>query len=485
MKLKELTYKNSDLIISGSVDQEISGLAIDSRKVKDGFLFAAIKGYLADGHEFISGAIAAGANTILCSELPLNQEKNITYILVNDVISALGDLCSQFYSHPDKNLKIISVTGTNGKTSIATWLYDLGVSLGYPCGLISTIRVMIMDDSYTSSHTTPDIISLYNYLDAMVEAGCEFVFMEVSSHALDQKRMAGLNFTGAVFTNLSRDHLDYHQNFASYIRAKKKLFDGLEKSSFALVNADDKNSSVMLQNTLARPLKYSTSTVSDYQGKLIEQINQGMLLQINGKELWVPFIGRFNASNLTAVYGVSIELGWIKEEVLVGISKMHQVQGRFEKVDLGDNISGIVDYAHTPDALDNVLETIREMCMPDQKIITVIGAGGDRDKGKRPEMAAIACGKSDIVVLTSDNPRSEDPDLIIEDMKAGVPADMESQVFSLTNRHEAIKLAFALSRPGDFLLVAGKGHEDYQEIKGKRQHFDDREELLKIISAKK
>ncbi len=485
MKLKDLTYGISDIYISGFEDREVSGLAIDSRDVKEGYLFAALKGSRIDGHKFIAGAIEAGAKVVLCSELPLNQEEYITYLLVNDVSSALGDICSQFYNHPDKDLKIISITGTNGKTSIATWLYELGESLGYPCGLISTIRVMIRDKSFKATHTTPDIISLYNYLSNMVEAGCEFVFMEVSSHALDQKRTAGLSFKGAVFTNLSRDHLDYHQNFSSYIKAKKKLFDGLHKDSFALVNADDKNANVMLQNTVARPLKYSTATVSDYQGKLIEQINQGMLLQINGNELWVPFIGRFNASNLTAVYGVSIELGWEKDEVLPGISKMHQVQGRFEKVDLGDNINGIVDYAHTPDALENVLETIREMCMPDQRIITVIGAGGDRDKGKRPEMAAIACGKSDIVILTSDNPRSEDPDLIIDDMKTGVPVSMESQVFSLANRHEAIKLAYALSKAGDFLLVAGKGHENYQEIKGKRQHFDDREELMKIKSAKK
>ncbi len=483
MKLSELTYGIRNMVILGSIDPDISGLAIDSRKVKKGFLFVALRGTVSDGHKFISGAISSGAQAILCAELPEYQDKNIAYLLCDDSSLVLGEICKNFYDDPSSNLNIIAITGTNGKTSIATWLYELCRTLGYPSGLISTIRVVIKDKSYPATHTTPDIISLYEHLNTMVDAGCEYVFMEVSSHALDQGRTAGLEFSGAVFTNISRDHLDYHKDFKSYILAKKKLFDVLHKGSFALVNADDRNSGIMLQNSVARHIKYSTTTISDYQGKLIEQINQGMMLQINGQELWVPFIGRFNASNLTAVYGVAVELGWNREEVLTGISAMKQVDGRFEKVDLGDNITGIVDYAHTPDALKNVLQTIKEMCTPHQRVITVVGAGGDRDRGKRPEMAGVACAYSEIVVLTSDNPRSEDPDEIIEEMKKGIPDEMESQVFSLTNRHEAIKLAFALSKPGDFVLIAGKGHETYQEIKGIKHHFDDKEELLSIKST--
>ena len=484
MKLRELTYGISNLAFSGSADPEIVGLAIDSRKVEDGFLFAALKGTVVDGQKFIPGAISSGAKAILCSELPENHDPGIAYLICEDVNTVLGEICDCFFNEPSKNLNIIAITGTNGKTSIASWLNELGGALGYTCGLISTIRVMVREKSYSATHTTPDIISLYEHLNNMVEAGCEYVFMEVSSHALDQQRTAGLKFIGAVFTNISRDHLDYHKDFKSYILAKKKLFDVLHKGSFALVNADDRNSGIMLQNSVARHIKYSTTTISDYQGRLIEQINQGMMLQINGQELWVPFIGRFNASNLTAVYGVAVELGWNREEVLTGISAMNQVDGRFEKVDLGDNITGLVDYAHTPDALRNVLQTIKDMCTPHQRVITVVGAGGDRDRGKRPEMAGLACKYSEIVVLTSDNPRSEDPEEIIEEMKKGIPAEMESQVFSLTNRHEAIKLAFALSKPGDFVLIAGKGHENYQEIKGIKHHFDDKEELLIIKSAK-
>jgi UDP-N-acetylmuramoyl-L-alanyl-D-glutamate--2,6-diaminopimelate ligase len=343
--------------------------------------------------------------------------------------------------------------------------------------------VKIRDKSFPATHTTPDIVSLYNHLDSMVKAGCQYVFMEVSSHALDQKRVAGLKFSGAVFTNISRDHLDYHEDFASYIKAKKRLFDELTEDAFAIVNEDDRNAGIMLQNCRAIKKGYSTRTISDFHGKLVEQINQGMMLQMNGTELWVPFIGRFNVSNITGVYGVAISLGWNNEEILTAISSLKPVEGRFEKVDLGDGITGIVDYAHTPDALENVLESIREMCAPGQRVLTVIGAGGDRDRGKRPAMAAAACALSEIVILTSDNPRSEDPGDIIQDMKEGVPVEMEPQVFSIINRHEAIKLAYALAREGDFVLVAGKGHETYQEIKGERKHFDDKEELLKIKSS--
>ena len=479
MKLKKLTFGLKHNVINGTFNPDITGLAIDSRKVQDGFLFAAIKGTNTNGHNFISDAINDGAVAILCSDIPDHTVDSVCYLVVSDVSSGLGEICSCFYNHPDQDLHIVGITGTNGKTSIATWLYHLGGQLGYPCALVSTINIMVKDKSYPTIHTTPDIISLYNYLSLMVEAGCQYVFMEVSSHALDQKRVAGLKFTGAVFTNLSRDHLDYHKDFPAYIRAKKMLFDELNEKAFALVNTDDKNAEVMLQNSNARALRYSTRTLSDYQGKLIEQISQGMLLQFNGNELWVPFIGRFNASNLTAVYGVAIELEWKSEEVLQAISAMKQVAGRFERFDLGNKISGIVDYAHTPDALGNVLEAIRDICT-EGRIITVIGAGGNRDKGKRPKMALAACRNSDIVILTSDNPRSEDPETIIEEMKVGVPAEMEPHVFSLTNRKEAIKLAYAMAQSGDFVLVAGKGHESYQEIKGKRYHFDDREELIKI-----
>ncbi len=485
MKLRELIKDIKDMAFTGTSNPEIIGLSLDSRKVSKDFLFAAIPGTLMDGHNYISEAIREGASAILCEVFPDQCSESVAYMVVPDTGEALGKICSRFYDQPDQDLQIIGITGTNGKTSIATWLFDLGGKLGYPCGLISTIRVMIRGNSYPASHTTPDVISLYNYLHLMVKAGCQYVFMEVSSHALHQNRVAGLRFTGAVFTNLTRDHLDYHHDFPAYLSAKKTLFDNLDRNAFALVNHDDKNAEVMLQNSSARPVRFSTWSITDYHGKLIEQISQAMLIQINGKELWVPFIGRFNASNLTAVYGVSRELGWKDEEILTGMSSMQQVEGRFERFDLGEQITGIVDYAHTPDALENVLETIRDMCSTGQRIITVIGAGGNRDKGKRPKMAYVACQKSDIVILTSDNPRSESPDKIIEDMKDGIPSEMESRVFSITNRREAIKLGFAMSNSGDFLLVAGKGHENYQEINGERHHFDDREELLRMKSTKK
>ena len=487
MKLKELIYGISDLAIIGAGNPAITGLALDSRKVDSGFLFAAIPGTKVDGHNFIAGAIQAGALAILCNKLPDRTSESVSYLVVPDVSEALGEICSCFYNHPDKDLDIIGITGTNGKTSIATWLYDLGGKLGFPCGLISTIRVMIRENIYPASHTTPDIISLYHYLHLMVVNGCQYVFMEVSSHALDQKRTAGLSFTGAVFTNISRDHLDYHENLSAYIRTKKLLFDTLDNKAFALVNMDDRNAEVMIQNCKARDIRFSARTITDYHVKIIEQISLAMLLQINGEDIWVPFIGKFNASNLVAVYGVARELAWEIEEVLTGMSSLSQVDGRFERFDLGDNVTGIVDYAHTPDALENVLETIRDMCSPGQKIITVIGAGGDRDSGKRPKMSATACRISDIVILTSDNPRSESPQKIIEDMKAGIPSDMESQVFSISDRREAIKLALAMSGSGDFILIAGKGHENYQEIKGERYHFDDREELMKMkdLTSKK
>jgi len=480
MKLRELIKDINQLKLFGSQNPEILGLSLDSRQVGEGFLFAAIPGTNTDGHRFIPSAIKSGASAILCSKLPDKQDSVVPYLLVEDVSKALGEVCSRFYGNPEKDLNVVGVTGTNGKTSIVSWLFELGGKLGYPCGLISTIRIMVRDESYPASHTTPDVISLYSYLQHMVRAGCQYVFIEVSSHALDQKRVEGLKFTGAVFTNLTRDHLDYHPDFQAYLNAKKSLFDKLDKGAFALVNHDDKHSDIMMQNSEARSTKYSIRTIVDYYAKLIEQISQAMLIQLNGKELWVPFIGKFNVSNLTAVYGVSRELGWNEEEVLTGISGLGQVDGRFERIDLGDQVTGIVDYAHTPAALENVLEAIREMCKSEQRIITVIGAGGDRDKGKRPKMAQAACKSSDIVILTSDNPRSEGPERIIEDMKEGIPVEMESQVFSLTNRREAIRLAVALSQEGDYVLVAGKGHENYQEINGVRHHFDDREELIGI-----
>ena len=480
MKLEELIQNLQGMTLSGTANPEIAGLALDSRKVKDGFLFAAIPGTLADGHDYIGKAIQAGARAILCQRMPEKIDNSISYLQVDNVRDALGSICAKYYNHPDKDLIIIGITGTNGKTSIATWLYELGTKLGYPCGLISTIKIKIKDKEYSASHTTPDAISLYQNLYKMVHTGCQYVFMEVSSHALDQKRVAGISFSGAVFTNLSRDHLDYHVDYPSYLHAKKMLFDQLDKKSFALINREDRNAEVMIQNTEAKVSGFSTRSLADYQGKLMEQIGQAMLLEINGKELWLPFIGRFNASNLTAVFGVAMELNWDEDEVLAAMSAMDQVEGRFERIDLGNNVTGIVDYAHTPDALENVLGTIKDMCVKGQRIITVIGAGGDRDKGKRPKMASEAVKSSDIVILTSDNPRSEDPESIIEDMKTGIPEAKDHQVFCLTNRREAIKLAVAMSTPGDFILIAGKGHEKYQEIKGERHHFDDKEELLKI-----
>ena len=483
MELLQIIQATEGRLAAGPENQDIKGIAIDSRMVQPGYLFAAQKGTRTDGHLFISKAVEAGAVAVLCSEIPGDIPSGVSIISVPDVSKALGAACSEFYNHPSGNLSIIGITGTNGKTSIATWLFQLGELLGYPCGLISTIRIRVRDTSIPATHTTPDIISLFEHLDSMVKAGCQYVFMEVSSHALDQNRVAGLKFSGAVFTNISRDHLDYHEDFASYIKAKKRLFDELPDDAFAIVNDDDRNSGVMLQNCRALKRGYSNRTISDFHGKLIEQINQGMMLQMNGRELWVPFIGRFNVSNITAVYGVATQLGWKDEEILTAISRLKPVEGRFDKVDLGDGVTGIVDYAHTPDALKNVLEAIREMCGSGQRVLTVIGAGGDRDRGKRPAMAATACAMSEIVILTSDNPRSENPGDIIEEMKEGVPPEMESQVFSVINRREAIRLAYALARGGDFVLVAGKGHETYQEINGERKHFDDKEELIKIKSS--
>ena len=480
MRIKELIKDIEVVDLFGSSDPEIQGLALDSRKVGEGYLFAAMKGTQSDGHKYIREAVNSGACAVLCEELPPEIPESVVFVKVSNVSSALGKVCSTFFNHPSKNLHIIGITGTNGKTSIATWLYELGKKLGYPCGLISTIRIMIKDDSYPASHTTPDIVSLYYSLQLMVETGCQYVFMEVSSHALDQNRVAGLDFTGAVFTNLTRDHLDYHKDFISYLKSKKILFDRLENHAFALVNRDDKNAEVMLQNSSARPRKYSTTSIADYHGKLLEQIQQAMLIELNGKELWVPFIGKFNASNITAVYGVARELGWKDDEVLSSLSSLRQVEGRFEMIDLGNGITGIVDYAHTPDALTNVLGAVRDLCHGKSRIITVVGAGGDRDKGKRPKMTSAACQESDIVILTSDNPRSEKAEAIIDDMQKGIPHSMASKVFSIASRREAIKVAVSMSFPGDYILVAGKGHENYQEIDGIRYHFDDREELIKM-----
>lgn len=478
-QLKDILYKVTIESTVGSTAVPISSLVIDSRKVEKQSLFVALKGTQVDGHVYIDQAIKDGAVAVLCEELPAVLKEGITYVLVEDTNKALAVVATNFYDTPSSKLELVGVTGTNGKTTIATLLYEMFTAMGYTVGLLSTVKIMIGDKAYPATHTTPDSISINHYLNEMVLAGCTYCFMEVSSHGIDQKRTFGLNFRGGVFTNLSHDHLDYHKTFADYRDAKKTFFDQLPKSAFAITNKDDKNGMVMVQNTAAKVKTYGLKNIADYKTQVIENQFSGMLLKIGMHELWVQLIGEFNAYNLLAVYAVAIELGADEGEVLVGISKLKSVDGRFQFIVSKDEITAIVDYAHTPDALKNVLNTINSIRTYNERLITVVGCGGNRDKTKRPIMAQIATELSSKVILTSDNPRFEDPYAILEEMETGVEPQNAMKTLLIEDRKQAIKAACQDAKSGDIILIAGKGHETYQEIKGVRTDFND----LMIVKA--
>lgn len=481
MKLKELLKNIKYLELHGSDTVEVTSVEFDSRKVRPGSLFIAQRGLKSDGHQFISAAIANGANTVVCETLPAEMEAGKTYVKVSDSAEATGLFASAFRGFPSRKIKVVGVTGTNGKTSIATLLFRLFRELGYKAGLISTISYRINESEEPASQTTPDAVKIQQLMQEMADAGCSYCFMEVSSHSIQQQRIAGVKFAGGVFTNITHDHLDYHKTFAEYIRVKQSFFDRLPANSFALTNVDDKNGMVMVQNSKARKITYSGRSMADFRCKILETHFNGMLLSFEGQEVWTRFVGQFNASNLLAVYAVAVNLGQDPEEVLTQISNLEPVKGRFETIRSADGKLAIVDYAHTPDALKNVLVAIDGIRSKNEQIITVVGAGGDRDKTKRPEMAQEALLGSNKVILTSDNPRTEDPAQIIRDMEAGVEPQMKSRTLSIENRREAIKTAVLLAQPGDIILIAGKGHENYQEIHGVKHHFDDVEEVKKCF----
>jgi len=480
-KLKEILERVKVLEFSGKTDMSIREICFDSRKAVEGSVFVACRGTKTDGHEYIPEVIAKGCRSIVCEKIPEQLQEGVTYIRVADSAGTLGMIASAFYSYPSEKLNLVGITGTNGKTTIATLLHDLFRKSGYHAGLLSTIRNLVDDEPTESTHTTPDSIAINKLLAAMVKAGCSYCFMEVSSHAIDQKRTEGLKFRGGVFTNLTHDHLDYHADFKNYLRAKKLYFDHLPASAFALVNNDDRNGMVMVQNTAAEVQTYSLKSMSDYKVRILETHLDGMLLKIDNKELWTGLIGEFNAYNLLAVYGTAVLLGVQEEKILTVMSSFIPVKGRAEAVTSPGGITAVVDYAHTPDALENILMTVNKIRKGSGKIITVVGAGGDRDKTKRPLMGKIAAVNSDRVILTSDNPRSEVPEDIINDMRRGISKNISEKVISITDRFEAIKTAFMLAGKGDIILVAGKGHETYQEIEGKKHHFDDMEIIVELM----
>ena len=482
MKLNELLKNVEVLNILGSDEIEITGVNIDSRRIEPGHLFIAIPGTQTDGHKFIPKAIELGATAVLCEYFPNKREPGVTYIAVESTEDEVGKVATAFYGDPSRKLKLVGVTGTNGKTTIATLLYNMFRKFGHKCGLLSTVCNYIEEEVIPADHTTPDPIELNHLLAKMVDAGCEYAFMECSSHAIAQKRIGGLRFTGGIFTNLTRDHLDYHGTFENYRNAKKAFFDGLDKEAFAIVNSDDKNGAVMVQNCKAQIKTYSTRSMADFMAKIIECHFEGMYLDINGKEVGVQFIGKFNVSNLLAVYGAAVMLGKAPEDILVILSTLKSVNGRLEPLRSPNGYTAIVDYAHTPDALENVLNAIREVLDGKGKVITVCGAGGNRDKGKRPLMAQEAVKQSDRVIITSDNPRFEEPQDIINDMLAGLNPQQMKKVLSIVDRKEAIRAACMMAQKGDVILIAGKGHEDYQEIKGVKHHFDDREIVREVFS---
>lgn len=457
----------------GPTEAIISGISIDSRHCETGHLYAAVPGTQVDGHTFIEQVVQNGVRVVLCQHIE-QIHPEVTYILVTDVREVLGVICGNYFDHPDKKMQIVGITGTNGKTTVATLLFDLFSAMGEKCGLLSTVEYRIGREIYPSTHTTPDVVSVYSLLSQMSSANCTYCFMEVSSHAADQKRIAGISFAGGIFTNITHDHLDYHKTFDAYLKAKKSFFDGLPSTAFALSNRDDKNGSVMQQNTKATKYSYSLHGSGDFNCRILESDFNGTLLQMDGKEMWVSLVGEFNAYNLAAVYGAAFLLTLGREDIGVKISALPRVNGRFEAIQGPQRITAIVDYAHTPDALQNVLDTINKIRSKGEKLITVIGCGGNRDAEKRPEMGKIAARLSDRVILTSDNPRDEDPETILDQMQAGVEGQYYKKVLRITDRKEAIKAAAMMSDPGDVILVAGKGHETYQEIKGIKYPFDDK-----------
>lgn len=483
--LKDILYKVSVNTIYGDTNLEISQIDFDSRAVKEGSLFVAQKGVSVDGHLFIDKAIRLGATSVICEVLPEKKQENITFIQVDDSNTALAIIASNFYDNPSSKLKLIGVTGTNGKTTIASLLYQLHKKAGFKVGLLSTVQILVDTIVYESTHTTPDSVSINNYLNQMVVQGVTHCFMEVSSHGIHQKRTAGLDFSGGIFTNLSHDHLDYHNSFASYRDVKKIFFDALPKTAFALTNLDDKNGAVMLQNTKAKKRTYALKTLADYKAKIIEKSFSGTLLSINGVEVWTKLIGNFNAYNLAAIIGTAYELGMDKLEALTIVSQLESVSGRFEHFVTDTGVIAIVDYAHTPDALKNVLETINDIRTDNEKLITVVGCGGNRDKTKRPKMAHIASQLSTQSIFTSDNPRAENPETILEEMEAGVSEENLIKTITILDRRQAIKTACKFSEAGDILLIAGKGHENYQEINGEQFYFDDLVEVKKYFNLLK
>lgn len=483
-KIKDILKQCKVIEVIGDDARLVSGLTFDSRKCSDGMAFFAIRGTQVDGHEYIAKAIELGASIIVCERRPDVIHDGISYYVVENSAETLGYAASEFYDRPSERLHLVGVTGTNGKTTIATLLYRLFFNAGYPCGLLSTIENRVNNIVVPSTHTTGDQIQINEMLSRMVEAGCEYAFMEVSSHAIDQDRIAGLRFEGGVFTNLTHDHLDYHKTVAAYRDAKKKFFDNLPATAFALTNLDDRNGMVMLQNTKATKKTYSLRTDADFKGVVMESYFDGMEMKVNGRNISTLLVGRFNASNLLAIYGAASLLGMSDDDLLKEVSKLQSASGRFQMVHSNSGIVGIVDYAHTPDALKNVLDTINDIRTHNEALITVAGAGGNRDAAKRPEMADAAVTRSDRLIITSDNPRFEDPDDIIRQMRSGVGGEYYNKVLCITDRREAIRTAAALAKKGDIILVAGKGHEDYQEIKGVKYHFDDVEELSKALNEK-
>ncbi len=483
MTLQDILYKVSIRSVKGNTNTTINDLQIDSRKVKSGSCFIAVKGHAVDGHQFIETAVANGASAVVCEEMPANTNDRVVYIQVENSSVAAGYMSHNFYGEPSLKLKLVGVTGTNGKTTIATLLWKLFSALGYKCGLISTVQNQIGDEVISATHTTPDAVSVNTLMKKMLDAGCEYVFMECSSHAIHQHRITGLQFAGALFSNITHDHLDYHKTFDEYIRVKKSWFDGLPSPAFAISNMDDKRGMVMLQNTAAKKYYYSLKTMADFKGKILENSLTGLHMMVNEQEVFFRLIGEFNAYNLLAVYGAAVCLGKDKQEVLQKLSSLSGAEGRFDyTVSKNDKVVGIVDYAHTPDALLNVLATIKNLKQGHEHIITVVGCGGDRDKTKRPIMAEVACEYSDKVIFTSDNPRSEDALEILKDMEAGVSVVARKKYISIADRKEAIKTAISLAQKEDIVLIAGKGHEKYQEIKGVKHDFDDKQVLSEMFN---
>lgn len=481
-KLKDILFKVTLDAVRGTTDMHITDVVFDSRKVVQNCLFVAQKGTLSNGHDYIDTAIEKGAVAIIYEDEPKIYAEGITYVKVTDANDALAHTAANFYSNPSQKLTLVGITGTNGKTTIATLLHQLFTKAGYKVGLLSTVKILIGEDVYPATHTTPDSITINKFLNQMVNEGCSYCFMEVSSHGIAQKRTASLDFKGGIFTNLSHDHLDYHKTFAEYRNVKKSFFDSLANTSFAISNADDKNGAYMLQNCSAKKIMYSIQNVADINGKIIESQFNGMLLNINNYEVWVQLIGKFNASNLLAIFSAATELGLTEEEILLHLSTLKSVSGRFEFIVSPTKITAIVDYAHTPDALENVLKTISEIRTYNEQLITVVGCGGNRDKEKRPIMARIATEMSNMVVFTSDNPRNEDPYEILREMEAGVEAQNTNKYLTIEDRQQAIKTACKMANSGDIMLIAGKGHEDYQEIKGVKHHFNDLEEVRKFLN---